>query len=83
MNILVTDLSTGQIIHSGYYAELAHVWAPTSEVVAAWFGVSEEDVHCGESDEGDTIEINGKPVATIEHTYRRAELRRPMLVAAE
>jgi hypothetical protein len=29
------------------------------------------------------IEINGKAVATINHEYRRAELRRPMLIAAE
>jgi hypothetical protein len=85
MHILVTDLTTGKIIHRCWYQALEHVWEPTSEVVAAWFRCSPDDVHCGESEEhGDVIEINGKAVATIEHVYRRVELRRPIrLEAAE
>jgi hypothetical protein len=84
MHITIRTLDTGTIIHRGWYRELADMWAPTSEVVAAWFNVPAEDVHCGEHPEhGDVIEINGKPVATIEHVYRRVELRRPMMQAAE
>lgn len=83
MHITVRTLDTGKIIHRGWYRELADIWAPTSEVVGEWFKVPADDVHCGESDDGDVIEINGKPVASIEWTWRRVELRRPMMIAAE
>lgn len=81
--ITVREIDTGRTIHRGWYQHMEHVWQPTAEVVAEWFNVSPDDVECGESDNGDTIEINGKVVATIEHTYRRVELRRPILIAAE
>lgn len=77
MQITVTDISTGKVIHRGWYQRLADVWAPTSEVIAAWFHVSPDDVDCDD----DMIVINGKPVASIEHVYRRADLRRRMEAA--
>jgi hypothetical protein len=79
MHILVKDLTTGKTIHSCWYHQLRDVWEPTSEAVAAFYKVPAEDVHCGEHElHGDVIEINGKAVATIEHVYRRVELRRPI-----
>jgi hypothetical protein len=82
--VTITEIETGKRIYTGYYADLSHVWPMASPVVAEWFSVPVDDVDCGESDEhGDVIEINGKAVATINHEYRRAELRRPMLIAAE
>ena len=81
--IVVRELDTGRVIHRGWYHQLRDVWEPTAEVVAAWFKRSPDDVSCGESDDGDTIEVHGKAVATVEYVYRRSELRRPILEAAE
>lgn len=90
MHIEVREISTGKVIHRGWYRELADIWAPTSEVVGEWFSVPADDVNLTESDDGDVIEINGKVVASIEWTWRRAELRQiaretaqPVLQAAE
>ena len=83
MNIVVREIDTGTVIHSGWYRELRDIWAPAAEVVGAWFKASPDDVHCAESVDCDVIEINGKVVASIEWTWRRVELRRPMMVAAE
>ena len=83
MHITVREIDTGTVIHRGWYRDLADIWAPTAEVVGAWFKASPDDVKAAESDDGDVIEINGKVVASIEWTWRRVELRRPMMVAAE
>ena len=81
--ITVRELDTGKVIHRGWYQHLEHMWEPTCEVVAAWFDVKPDDVECGESDNGDTIVIHGKAVASIEEVYRLVELRRPIMQAAE
>lgn len=83
MNVIVRDLSTGKTIYHGYFAELGHVWPVIAPVVGEWFEVPADDVCCGESDDGDTLTINGTAVASIEHVYHRVELRRPFLEAAE
>lgn len=83
MRIKITDIATGKTVHHGYYAELAHVWEPVSQVCAEWFGCSPDDVHAGESDDGDTIEVNGKPVATLEWIFHRAEKQRAAMTVNE
>jgi hypothetical protein len=81
--VIITEIETGKRIYTGYYADLSHVWPMASPVVAEWFSVPVDDVDLVETDDGDMISVEGKVVASIEHVYRRVELRRPMLIAAE
>jgi hypothetical protein len=81
--VTITEIETGKRIYTGYYADLSHVWPMASPVVAEWFSVPVHDVDLVETDDGDMISVEGKIVATINHEYRRTELRRPMLIAAE
>lgn len=77
MNIRITDISTGQQIFCGYFAELEHVWEPVSQVCAEWFSCSPDDVHAGQDEDGtDTVEVCGKAVASYEIIFPRAALRR-------
>lgn len=82
--LIITEIDTGKLIHSSWYASTFDSWPQVGEVVAAWFGVSLDDLELGEDEHlGDVIEIAGKPVATMDWEYRRVELRRPFLQAAE
>jgi hypothetical protein len=80
--VTITEIETGKRIYTGYYADLSHVWPMASPVVAEWFEVFVDDVDLVETDCGDMISVEGKIVATINHEYRRAELRRPIYAEA-
>lgn len=47
-------------------------WAWIAETVAAELECSEEDVHAGESEEGDTVTVDGIPVYMVEIKRARA-----------
>lgn len=77
MHVKITDLTTGKTIHHGYFARLEDVWFTVEPACREFYEADRaDDISCGESEQhGDVIEINGKPVATIEHVYRRPELK--------
>lgn len=76
------DITNGSVISRGYNltCSLNATWDWISSAVATEFECDASDVHVIESDEGDMIGINGKPVAYIEGEY---EPLWEMLQAAE
>ncbi len=81
-HLTIRQIDTGKVIHRNWYASTFDSWGQVCELIAERYECSVDDVNCGESDDGDTIEIHGKAVALLDWEYRRVELRRPIYAEA-
>lgn len=81
-HLIIREIDTGKVIHRNWYRSTFESWGQVCELIAERFGCSVEDIHTGESNEGDTIEIHGKVVAGMNWEYRRSELRAPFYAEA-